>query len=122
MYLNTAKVCRVLCKDRDKNHIFSREKSIQAILYCTGYSTCSLYGRPCPQQDDTAGIISKMLAADVIVLGTPVYFYAMSAQVKAFLDRYCGLYTEMRNKEFYFSFLLQRVKKDEGIWNGYLIT
>lgn len=43
-----------------------------------------------------------MLATDVIVLGTPVCFYAMSAQLKAFLDRCCGLYTEMRNKEFYF--------------------
>ena len=38
-----------------------------------------------------------MLATDVIVLGTPVCFYAMSAQLKAFLDRCCGLYTEMRN-------------------------
>lgn len=32
----------------------------------------------------------------------PVYFYAMSAQLKTFLDRCCGLYTEMSNKEFYF--------------------
>ena len=43
-----------------------------------------------------------MLVADVIVLGTPVYFYAMSAQLKTMLDRCCGPYTEMTDKEFYF--------------------
>lgn len=79
--------------------IFLCDKTIH---YCTGCSTCSLHGRPCPQRDDAAGIIGSMLAADVIVLGTPVYFYAMSAQLKTFLDRCCGPYTEMRNKEFYF--------------------
>ena len=43
-----------------------------------------------------------MLAADVIVMATPVYFYAMSAQMKTLIDRCCGPYTEMKNKEFYF--------------------
>lgn len=79
--------------------VFLRDKTIH---YCTGCSTCSLHKKPCPQKDDAAGIIEKMLAADVIVLGTPVYFYAMSAQLKTMLDRCCGLYTEMKNKEFYF--------------------
>lgn len=79
--------------------IFLRDKTIH---YCTGCSMCSLHNKPCPQKDDAAAIIEKMVAADVIVLGTPVYFYAMSAQLKTFLDRCCGLYTEMNNKEFYF--------------------
>lgn len=79
--------------------VFLRDKVIH---YCTGCSTCSLHNKPCPQKDDAAEIIEKMVAADVIVLATPVYFYAMSAQLKTFLDRCCGLYTEMKDKEFYF--------------------
>lgn len=47
-------------------------------------------------------ILDKMLAADVIVMATPVYFYTMSAQMKTLIDRCCGLYTQMQNKEFYF--------------------
>ena len=46
--------------------------------------------------------IDKMVAADVIVMATPVYFYTMSAQMKTLIDRCCGLYTEMNDKEFYF--------------------
>ena len=45
--------------------IFLRDKTIH---YCTGCSVCSLEKKPCPQKDDAAGIIEKMLAADVIVM------------------------------------------------------
>lgn len=90
--------------------IFLRDKTIR---YCTGCSTCSQSGKPCPQKDDAAEIISKMLAADVIVLATPVYFYAMSAQLKTMIDRCCGLYTEMKNKEFYF--LAAAAEGEEGM-------
>lgn len=79
--------------------IFLRDKTLHP---CLGCSVCSQYKKPCPQKDDAAEIIAKMLEADVIVMATPVYFYAMSAQMKILIDRCCGPYTEMRNKEFYF--------------------
>ena len=41
--------------------VFLRDKTIH---YCTGCSTCSLHGKPCPQKDDAAEIIEKMVAAD----------------------------------------------------------
>ena len=43
-----------------------------------------------------------MIAADVIVMATPVYFYTMSAQMKTLIDRRCARYTEITNKNFYF--------------------
>ena len=64
--------------------IFLRDKKIN---YCTGCSTCSLHHKPCPQKDDATEIIDKMVAADVIVMATPVYFYTMSAQMKTLIDR-----------------------------------
>lgn len=79
--------------------IFLKDKDIR---YCTGCSVCSMYGKPCPQKDDAAGIVEKMIAADVIVMATPVYFYTMSAQMKTLIDRTCARYTEIKNKEFYF--------------------
>ncbi|MDD4820341.1 MAG: flavodoxin family protein [Flavobacteriales bacterium] len=79
--------------------IFLRDKTIH---YCTGCSTCSLHGKPCPQKDDMPEILDKMIAADIIVMATPVYFYTMSAQMKTLIDRCCGLYTQMTNKKFYF--------------------
>ena len=72
--------------------VFLRDKTIHP---CTGCGVCSQYKKPCPQKDDAAEIIGKMLAADVIVMATPGYFYAMSAQMKTLIDRCCGPYTEM---------------------------
>ena len=43
-----------------------------------------------------------MVAADVIVMATPVYFYTMSAQMNTLIDLCCGLYTEMNDKDFFF--------------------
>ncbi|MDY3978825.1 MAG: flavodoxin family protein [Tidjanibacter sp.] len=71
------------------------------IGFCNGCDLCSTYGKPCPQKDDAAQIIEKMISADVIVLATPLYFYAMSAQLKTLIDRCCGLYTRISDKEFY---------------------
>ncbi len=90
--------------------VFLRDSSIHP---CTGCGVCSRDKKPCPQKDDAAEIIGKMLAADVIVMGTPVYFYAMSAQMKMMIDRCCGLYTEMSNKKFYF--IATAAEEDETI-------
>lgn len=78
--------------------IFLRDCTIH---YCTGCSTCSRDGRPCPQQDDAARIVDLMVRADVIVMASPVYFYTMSAQMKTLIDRSCARYTEISGKEFY---------------------
>ena len=49
-----------------------------------------------------AEILDKMVAADVIVLATPVYFYTMDGQMKTLIDRTVPRYTEMTDKEFYY--------------------
>lgn len=79
--------------------IFLRDHTIN---YCIGCGVCSVQKKSCPQNDDMAEILGKMIAADVIVMATPVYFYTMDAQMKTLIDRTCARYTEIRNKEFYF--------------------
>jgi multimeric flavodoxin WrbA len=71
------------------------------INYCTGCYACRGNGK-CAQKDDMAQILDSMLAADVIVMATPVYFYTMCAQMKTVIDRTVARYTEISNKEFYF--------------------
>jgi multimeric flavodoxin WrbA len=54
---------------------------------CTGCDSCYGADRPCVIQDDMESIISKMLEADAIVLGTPNYFFNVSGIMKNFIDR-----------------------------------
>lgn len=72
------------------------------INYCTGCGLCVKRGIECMQKDDMKEILDKMIAADVIVMATPVYFYTMCAQMKTLIDRTCSRYTEISGKEFYF--------------------
>jgi len=71
------------------------------INYCTGCYACRGNGK-CAQKDDMAPILDSMVAADVIVLATPVYFYTMCAQMKTAIDRTVARYTKITNKDFYF--------------------
>lgn len=52
--------------------IFLKDKTVHP---CTGCSVCSMYGKPCPQKDDAAEVVEKMVAADVIVGNTGLFLY-----------------------------------------------
>ena len=69
---------------------------------CLGCNACYRNGGACVQKDDMQEIREKMLAADVIVLASPIYFYSMTAQMKAVIDRTYAFYQELAGKTFYF--------------------
>lgn len=71
------------------------------INYCLGCGVCNATGK-CVQKDDMAEILQKMIKADVIVLASPVYFYAMNGEMKTFIDRTVPQYTKISDKDFYF--------------------
>jgi len=55
---------------------------------CIGCNSCfTRDGNKCFQQDDMQQIYLKLSVADVIVIASPVYFYGISAQLKAIIDR-----------------------------------
>lgn len=71
------------------------------INFCLGCGVCNATGK-CIQKDDMAELLQKMVAADVIVLASPVYFYGMNGQMKTFIDRTVPQYTHISDKDFYF--------------------
>ena len=53
---------------------------------CLGHENCSTF-EACKQDDDVPWILDRFSSADGIILGSPVYYYNMTAQMKAFVDR-----------------------------------
>jgi len=53
---------------------------------CDGCMTCHQSGE-CRIKDDMQHIYEKILAADGIILGSPVYFWSISSQAKTLMDR-----------------------------------
>jgi len=64
------------------------KKKISGCLNC---EKCNQTG-VCTIQDDMLEIHKKILEADVILHSVPVYFWAMTAQMKAYLDRWCAFF------------------------------
>ena len=63
---------------------------------CIGCNSCFMReGNKCFQNDDMDGIYEKLKVADMVVVASPVYFYGISAELKAVIDR---LHTPMRNE------------------------
>ncbi len=71
------------------------------IGYCNACYACKDTG-VCVIKDNMTEVLQKMLDADVIVLSSPVYFYSISAQLKAVIDRTVARWLEFRDKEFYY--------------------
>ena len=69
---------------------------------CLGCNACYRNGGACVQKDDMAEIREAMLAADVTVLSSPIYFYSMTAQLKAMIDRTYAFYQQLAGKTFYY--------------------
>jgi multimeric flavodoxin WrbA len=58
-----------------------------SIEECDGCLVC-WKGKPCPKQDDMNALYPRIVASDVVVFGTPVYWYGPTALMKAMIDRW----------------------------------
>lgn len=75
------------------------QKKISGCLDC---GKCNETGI-CAIKDDMPEIHQKILEADTIIHSVPVYFWAMTAQMKAYLDRWCAFFNAdwRLHKEYY---------------------
>ena len=64
---------------------------------CQACDSCLKTGR-CRIQDDMQPLYEKVLNADALILGTPIYFWGPSAQLKTFVDRWYS-FTEREKDE-----------------------
>ena len=59
------------------------ELSLSPCISCGG---CNKTGK-CVVEDDMTPLYDKILATDLIILASPIFFYGITAQAKAFIDR-----------------------------------
>ena len=64
---------------------------------CTGCVACGYEG-DCVQRDDNELIRRSLLSCDMVVFATPLYYYGMSAQLKAVVDRFCAYNSSLNRR------------------------
>jgi multimeric flavodoxin WrbA len=65
---------------------------------CKSCWACRRLGKCVIDDDMSSTLIPMLLESDVLVLGSPVYFNNVSAQLKAFIDRTWCIRKRLRNK------------------------
>jgi len=99
---NTAKVLENVESLLRKTHEVERIDIIsQDVRGCLGCSKCqeNLNEPACVQKDDVPILLEKLLNADVIIYGTPLYGHSYSAQMKSFLDRHVAFFKVISGAE-----------------------
>ena len=66
---------------------------------CPGCNACR-YGKPCVQKDAFNSLIPKIQGADLVVFASPLYFWTVSARLKAFIERFYCMAEEDPNPPF----------------------
>ena len=64
----------------------------KVIKPCLGCENCKEERSCIIQNDDWYGIIKKVFACEVLILGSPTYYYDVNGQTKNFIDRTYSLY------------------------------
>lgn len=65
------------------------------IAHCIGCNTCfTREGNACARRDDMDKVYAALATAETLVIASPVYFYGLSSQMAATIDR---LHTPLRN-------------------------
>lgn len=80
---------------------------------CTGCGHCENEGE-CIFKDDMTLLYRKIDAANRIVIGSPIYFYGVTAQTKAFIDRCQALWCR--------KYLLGEIKPEREYRRGYMVS
>lgn len=91
---NTATLAKEFCRGAEEagHEITYISLAGMTINGCRDCKHCFSHEGQCIQQDDMQKIYEYLHTHDTLVLATPVYFFGMTAQIKAPLDRmYAGL-------------------------------
>ena len=93
---NTALLAKAFCKGAAAKHTVTVLSVADLhIIPCTGCNACyHSAGQRCCIQDDMTDVYAQLALSDVIILASPVYFYGLSARLKALIDR---LHAPIRN-------------------------
>ncbi|MCG8642174.1 MAG: flavodoxin family protein [Desulfobacterales bacterium] len=95
---NTARVLgwveeELVSLGHDVESVYLADKNLNGCLGCARCKSCT-DSVGCIQKDDVTEILGKMVTARAVVFASPLYFWGVTAQLKAVIDRTYSLYTQ----------------------------
>lgn len=97
---NTSKALRLI-----KDSLDSKHSVVQYDLYgcsikaCRNCNYCQPEEKGCVHNDDSNKVLQTLIESDVIVFGTPVYYWGISAQMKLLIDKFYSVNSRLTVKK-----------------------
>lgn len=88
-----------------KDSLDSRHSVVQYNLYensikaCRNCNCCQKEENGCIHHDDSNKMLQTLIESDVIVFGTPVYYWGVSAQMKLLIDKFYSVNSRLTVKK-----------------------
>ena len=79
--------------------IYRFDAAYKKIHPCIGCDKCHTAEEGCVFKDDMDELNPHLLEADVVVLVSPIYYYAVNAQLKAVIDRFYANDSSLHNNK-----------------------
>lgn len=70
-----------------RNQVVIKNAGALTVSPCLACEYCFAHDGQCVQKDDMADILAEVDKADMIVFASPIYWFSMTAQIKAVIDR-----------------------------------
>src|SRR5512136_1996682 len=95
---NTAQLIKVILQRCEDAGIKTEFVSLagKKIMPCLGCEKCKVEKWCINESDDWNAIVKKVLACDVLVIGSPTYYYDVCGHLKNFIDRTYSLYHDRK--------------------------
>lgn len=82
--------------DQSRHEVEKIQLAEMKIAPCLGCEYCKRNDGVCVQKDDMAALLPSVLAADVIVFVSPIYYFGFNAQLKAVIDRFYAVNARLK--------------------------
>ena len=95
---NTAQLIRIILKRCEDAGVETKFISLagKKILPCLGCEKCKKTKWCVVEKDDWSEIVQEILDCEVLVIGSPTYYYDICGQLKNFIDRTYSLYHDRK--------------------------
>lgn len=88
------------------NKIVRYDTALLNIHPCIGCEHCDMNGDCVFKDDDMAKILDSIEEADMILLATPVYYFAMTAPLKSVIDRFYSRTDRISSKRLKIAYIM----------------
>ncbi|MDR0619942.1 MAG: flavodoxin family protein [Bacteroidales bacterium] len=87
------------------HNVFRFDAAFQKVEGCTACNHCGMDG-DCVLKDDFETVRPHIVAADIVVFVSPMYYFGLSAQIKTVIDRFYAINEQIKGKRKKTAFLM----------------